>query len=310
MRLLLSMQTQCSTEKLLLAMKQMNVFRCSVLAASLLFSCACVLNLATSSACAAEEAQKQEVLTNASVIELQKMDLGDGVILDKIKTSKCDFDVSLEGLKQLKDAKVSSAVIQAMITAKAPAKPAVVAAEAKPLATGDQNDPQVVHEAGVWLYEEADGKKKMTQLEGESFRIWSGMSGPFGAATRAVLTGLSAKVKVTARKPVFYMYFGDSTQGILGSASPSQLPLAKLDVKPKTQERLLVIGSAAAYAGYNSGINKKALRGINSEKVAAGIYKVTPQEDLADGEYSFCFYGSEVQVGTAGKMFCFGVQQK
>lgn len=45
----------------------------------------------------------EETLNNASIVELQKLGLGDGVLLEKIKTSKCDFDTSLGGLKQLKE---------------------------------------------------------------------------------------------------------------------------------------------------------------------------------------------------------------
>ncbi len=265
------------------------------------------------SACAAD--QNIETLNNASVIEMQKLNLGDGVILDKIKTSKCDFDVTVPGLKQLKEAKVSDAVIQAMIGAKAPATTTVAPAQnnVKPAATGDQNDPAVQHDPGVWFYEETGGVKKMTPLTAESYRIWAGMNGPWGSAVRAVLTGLEAKTQVQSRRPVFYMYFGEGSQnnsGILGTTTPEQLPLAKLDLKPKTQERLLVIGSGAAYAGYNSGIRAKSLREFDAEKIAAGVYKITPREDLSDGEYAFCYYASEVQAGTAGRMFCFGVHLK
>ena len=45
---------------------------------------------------------EDETLTNASVIELQNLSLGDAVLIEKIKTSKCNFDTSITGLKQLK----------------------------------------------------------------------------------------------------------------------------------------------------------------------------------------------------------------
>jgi hypothetical protein len=246
-----------------------------------------------------------ETLSNGSVIELQKLNLGDGVILDKIKASKCDFDVSIDGLKQMKAAGVSDAVIQAMIATKAPAAGGGGASVAAP---GDPNDPKAAHDVGVWLCEESNGQKKMTKLEPESFRMWMG-GGPFGGASRAVLTGLAASRQVSARRPVFYMYFGENGQGIMGSTSPSELPLAKFDLKPKTQERLLIVGSVAPFAGYNSGIKKESLRAIDQEKVAANIYKITPKDDLADGEYGFC-YTSAGGMGAVGKMYCFGVHTK
>jgi hypothetical protein len=244
-----------------------------------------------------------ETLTNQSVILMQQLGFGDAVILEKIKTSKCDFDVSLDGLKQLKEAKVSDAVIQAMISTKSTAP----GRDAKSAVTGDPNDPNAPHESGVWLYQEADGSKKMTKVEGESYRLWSG-AGPFGGATRAVLSGIKAQLQVSSHRPVFYMYFGDAGQGIMGTMNPNDMPLAKLDLKEKTQERLLVIGSVAPFAGYNSGIKKESLRAVDAVNVCPGVYKVTPQMDLADGEYAFC---NSVTGGMAvGKMFCFGIHLK
>jgi hypothetical protein len=264
------------------------------------------VRLACPVAAAADQSQKAETLNNESIIEMQKLTLSDGVIIDKIKSSTCEFDVTLNGLKQLKNAKVSDAVIQAMIAAKntAPAPPGAPAPKAA--ATGDLNDPATPRGAGIWMYEETNGQKKMTQLETEGFRMWMG-AGPFGGAMRAVLTGLNAKVKVATPHPVFYMYFGQGGQDIGSMTSPSQLPLAKFDLKPRTEERLLVIGSAAPFAGYTTGIRKQSLRAVNTDKIAEGIFKVTPAEDLSSGEYAFC-YVSEMGMNSAGKMFCFGVQ--
>ena len=66
----------------------------------------------------------EEKLTNASVVEMHKLGLGDGVVVEKIKNSACNFDVSLDALKQLKDGGISDPVIQAMIAAGSPTKPA------------------------------------------------------------------------------------------------------------------------------------------------------------------------------------------
>jgi hypothetical protein len=244
-----------------------------------------------------------ETLTNQSVIGMQQLGFGDVVILEKIKTSKCDFDVSLDGLKQLKEAKVSDVVIQAMISPKSTAP----GRDAQPAVTGDPNDPNAPHASGVWLYEEADGQKKMTKMEGENYRRWSG-GGPFGGATRAVLSGIKAPLQISSHRPVFYMFFGDGGQGIMGTMNPSDMPLAKLDLKEKREERLLVIGSVAPFAGYNSGIKKESLRAVDAVNVRPGVYKVSPQTDLADGEYAFC---RELTGGlTTGKMFCFGIHSK
>jgi hypothetical protein len=268
--------------------------------------------------------QKPETLNNAAIIELEELNLGDRVIIDKIRTSRCDFDVTVAALKQLKELKVSNDVIKAMIDAEAPPPAVSPATATKPsgaannepeqLPAGDVNDPNTYHDPGVWLYGEVNGVRKMAPLNAESYRIWTG-GGPFafGSAQRAVLAGVASKTQVSSRRPVFYMYFGGANKnglGIMATTTPDQLPLARLELKTKTRERLLVIGSVSVFAGYNSGIPKKYVREFDSEKIGPGAYRVTPAKDLSDGEYAFCFYAGQVQVGAAGRMFTFGVHLK
>jgi hypothetical protein len=238
------------------------------------------------------------------------MNLGDGVILEKIRTSKCDFDVTIDGLKQLKESKVSAAVIQAMISAKS-SDPVVNRLTG---ATGDPNDPNAPHAAGVYLYEEANGQKKMTKLMGESASI-SGGGGPFGSSQRAVLSGLNAKLQLTVRRPIFYMYLGKGGENqLVGGMTPAQLPLVQLDLKDnkKTQIRSVVIGSHAAHPfGVNqkTGIEEKSKRPIDEQEVTPGVYKVTPQNDLTDGEYGFAQVSGGFAM-VAGQIFCFGIHSK
>lgn len=58
-----------------------------------------------------------ELLTNADVLKLTAAVLPDAVIIAKIKSSACNFDLSTDGLVALKHAAVSDAVIQAMMEA-------------------------------------------------------------------------------------------------------------------------------------------------------------------------------------------------
>src|SRR5712671_5260299 len=99
-----------------------------------------------------------EVLTNASITEMKSLGLGDDVIVGKIKSSTCNFDTSIAALKQLKNAQVSDAIIQAMLAAYKPTAPVPASASA-PAPLGDPNDPAAVHDPGVYLYQEVGGKK-------------------------------------------------------------------------------------------------------------------------------------------------------
>ena len=60
-------------------------------------------------------AQNNEVLTNKTVTELYKAGLDSSIIISKIESSNCKFDVSSTGLVSLKKSGVPSCVIKAML---------------------------------------------------------------------------------------------------------------------------------------------------------------------------------------------------
>jgi len=62
-------------------------------------------------------ANPSQGLTNAEIIKMVQVKLGDAVIIAKIKSSVCAFDTSADGLVRLKQAGASDAVLQAMIDA-------------------------------------------------------------------------------------------------------------------------------------------------------------------------------------------------
>src|ERR1700704_3930398 len=143
-------------------------------------SITCLLILLIGLAPALAGLAADETLTNASIIELQGLNLGDAVMIEKIKTSKCDFDTSIGGLKQLQQAKVSSAVIQAMLATKSAAAGAVVSD-----ANINVNDPLAMHSAGVWALQEAGGQKTMSRIDfyqprfaskGGGYNPWAGVT--------------------------------------------------------------------------------------------------------------------------------------
>lgn len=51
----------------------------------------------------------------------------------------------------------------------------------------------------------------------------------------------------------------------------------------------------------------KAARGFKVEKLGPGVYRVTPQEDLTEGEYGF-YNGAGVGPSGGAKIFDFGVK--
>ena len=64
-------------------------------------------------------AAKGEALTNADIVSMIRLKLGDAVILGRIKTGPCQFVVTAKDLRALTDAGASDAIIDAMIKAMA-----------------------------------------------------------------------------------------------------------------------------------------------------------------------------------------------
>jgi len=265
------------------------------------------------------QALGDEVLNNSSIIDLQKIGLSEATIIQKINTSKCNFDTSVSGLKQLKAANVPDNVIQTMMSGGATSVPAtgasvVAVSDVKPLITGDVNNPNASHELGIWLCQIDGGKTRMTEMEPAMFgamKTGSGWGLGWGGSmhTRVALNGPKATLQLTERKPVFYIYFGEST--LNGATSPSEFTLVKTEVKKDhdVESRMIVTGKINAYSGSSMGFDEKAVIAFDFEKIAKGAYKVTPKADLADGEYCFC-QGSFAGVaagGAAGKVYDFGV---
>lgn len=256
----------------------------------------------------------EETLDNDKVIELVKLGLGESLVIDKIKASPCEFDVSIAGIKALKAANVPDNVISAMLGA---SKGAAVRQEE---VAGEPNDPRTPRDAGIYLYEEADGKAKFTRIEPAVYtQQKSGVAifAQYGqtAKQRAVLRPATATLRTANPKPVFYFYFENTKSGLGETAnlatSPNEFVLAQFETKNKDNIRSLVVGQVNAYSGTQMGPEDKAVCPFDFERIAPGIFKVTPRQDLAGGEYGF-FYGGNAVAGVymttaGGKVFDFGV---
>ena len=220
-------------------------------------------------------------------------------------------------------------MIQALLTANTAPQPPVAepktgtsstpgAAAAVTAVAGDPNDPKAHHDPGVYLYEEVDGKRKMTKLKFETPNIHH--SGgvavfvSFGGST-ATLSGLSAKLQLKTRRPIFYMYLGKvNIDSIDDDKTPAELPLVQFDVKntKKVQQRSVVIASSGGgpyTSGGSIGLPDKYKRSFDEEKLAPGVFKVVPEADLVDGEYAFVHVGNEIAT-MLGRMFSFGIHSE
>jgi hypothetical protein len=263
--------------------------------------------------------QKSAKLTNADVIEMVGIGLSDDVVVDKIHSADTtEFDTSLEGLKTLKAGKVSDAVLRAMINPRPASSPAPESATA---IKADPNDPNSLHDPGIYMYVKGKNGLQLVMLEpavysqGKSGGVFkSAMT--YGIAKvkwKAVVRGARANVRSGDQGMAFYFYFEEANAGLShasfgGTTTPNEFTLLKFEVKGDTRET--VVSKANAF-GASSGTDDKANVPFTFSKLRPGVYKVVPNAALKPGEY--CFLSSS-GVGTFGagaagatRVFDFGV---
>jgi hypothetical protein len=254
----------------------------------------------------AARAAQEEVLTNASVIELVRLKFSDDIVVQKIESSRCDFDLSVAGLKGLKSAGVSERVISAMLETQggspaprarkaepAPSsKAAPAAAPATPAAAGAPVRFDADPERGV--YYESKGKRvRLTRSNAEiaAKGVWSSAFS-FGAKKHrvvALLAGPKAELRVAGRLPVFY-YVPGSTE-----MTADDLKIARTAVREGSREVVWLEGKTVT-----TSLPDEYAQPFRSERVQPGVYRITFEGDLAPGEFAFVDGGLD-------KLYAFGV---
>ncbi len=230
----------------------------------------------------------QEILTNQSVVTMTAAGLPDEVIIAKIKSSRTNFDLSTPALAKLTDAKVSSAIMKAMIEAKPSDTAATAATTTSAPAIMDSEDPMAPHDPGVYLLTTTpDGKRKMVFIDRAGAGREKMHGGFFTASRKAEIPGPRAAVRASNGNPVFYMYF-PSTSGIgdeRSISSPAQFSLLVLE--DKKDHRETAVAKVHAFSGVSYGNDAKKTNLFTSERIRPYAYKVTPSENLKPGEYAF-----------------------
>ncbi len=280
-----------------------------------------ILALASLLPANAQELSKRR-LSNQDILDMASLGLGEDVILEKIKSAQeTDFDTSIAGLTTLKQAKVSDAVIRAMINP----HPSVVSSTLSTGQTTPRNtnpdDPASPHDPGIYMYAATKDGVHMVILEptvysqGKSGGVFkSAMT--YGIAKmkwKAVVRGAHANVRSSDSKMVFYFYFEESNAGLShasfgGTTTPNEFTLLKFDEKKDSRETVVMQGNAF---GASSGTDEKANTGFDFTKLRPGVYRVAPKTPMKPGEY--CFLSSSgvgaYGAGSAGasRLFDFAV---
>lgn len=266
---------------------------------------------------------QDEVMTNDEVISLVKAGLSKQIIINKIRTSKSNFDLSTDSLIKLKQSGVDDDIVNAMLEVKSGKTMTTTNTTTTGATTsnGDPNDPMSAHDFGIYLFEDRDGNRKMTQLlpnVSAQNRTGGGFTAavtPFGLGktkTKANLPGTTATLQVQMTRPVFYFYLDTKSGGLNTSSgipsNPNEFALVKFNIRSDNRE--VTIAKQNAYGG-KGGLSDEYVMPVTVENLGNGIFKVTPQKDLKNGEYGFMLLNSgNSNTGAAigSKFFDFGVK--
>jgi hypothetical protein len=228
----------------------------------------------------------ETALSNKDVIKLVKLDLGDDVVIAKIKQAdSVDFDVTTDGLIQLKQASVSGRVIAAMLEKTTPA-----------------NERPVVPFPG-----RMPGGRSVDSL-GQDIRILAG-------GKEIVLDGNQGDLTTTGMWPVVMVYLdypglharvrtSETRPALLVRSSHDPTAyyyIGKLDANQNDNNRSLKIEQKASGFSATTRVIPAGHWQVeyDASEASPGVWRIVPKRDLQPGEYGVVIPG--------GTLYEFGV---
>ena len=286
---------------------------------------AAILSLILVSVGFAQGADKKP-LTNADVIKLVKAELPESTVLLAIQSSPHAFDTTTDGLIQLKQAGITSKVIEAMMQPTAPVASTSAPAPAPdmstvppgapaarpgtPVAMVMPNMPMVVGRSEIW-------GSKQTRIEADRVFLVDAQSRTelkftrpntrrrmlYSVQTFAVINGTKARIRAQNASPCFEMILPNNEE------VTSMVALALLGVRPNGTREILI---SAGWISMSQGLPKdrnialSALKTADQTNAPEGyeIYQIRPEQPLKPGEYALMVSkpaGGELGVGSSAQ---------
>ncbi len=232
-------------------------------------------------------AQKPEVLTNKTITDLFKAGLDNSIIISKIESSPCKFDLSTAGLLALKKDNVPSDIIKEMMAKTQGKAEAAVPqpVEAKPTPTSTKIDLlNYVYASDAKPLEKALANRKTKNI----------VLGYGGVNTLFEIDGTASSVRIPAAQATGFLMK-------TGTDNAPDMMLYKL--KTSKGKR------AATFAKFGTGGSKGSQGGIliNVSKNSNGTYQLNPAQSLERGEYFFISKAISNMGGMNAEVYAFGV---
>jgi len=230
-------------------------------------------------------AESEKPLDNAEIVKLTKLDMGDAVIIAKIKSAaNVQFATGTEDLVKLKEAGVSKNVMAAMLDRSSPAKPSAPA-------------PSGTSSAVSVALQSKDGAVDLKTIEGDVKTIVA----PFVGMRRFIeFDGVASTVRTKDRKP---------SVTIATDKDPHKLCwMVKLDQDkdPDDMNRSIDVESPGMWGGVmSSAPDDDSLVKCEITEEKPGIWRYTPLKELKPGEYGI-YVGKGEQTAS---LYDFGVDK-
>lgn len=240
-------------------------------------------------------------MNNSSVLSLSKAGLSDDLVIAKINTQPCGYDVSINSIIALRNSGLADKIISAMVLRCANS----TKQNGK---VGDENssDPKIKRTPGIYVMESWRTPNVIQPIKATrsgGMKTSGNGSIVFPLIAKLVVPGIQSRLPIQTSRPTFYFYFNTSDQKVSqfgseaseGTESPEEFSLIKMKAKKDTRE--LEMGRASAYGGalvaFRKGLSLKNAIKFDTQTEGDGIFRVVPSAPLEAGEYAFVFTGGE-----------------
>jgi hypothetical protein len=235
------------------------------------------------------------VITNQDVVKMVEGGVADSTIVAALNYAQSAFDTSPAALGELSRRGVSPSVLEAMMrtNSKNNGEPeTTTVAKMKPDQTVEQpsNSTDAIEPPGEGVYYKGPNGWIKLQVLTQSGGGMKKMGKVFvpGLTPHIVWTfrGGTAPIKISERRPTFYIKQSTYLADVPGQTS-RDVVIVKFDKKKDRRE--LQATSGGSMFTLKSGFSKERTPDIQINWVGAGVFSVTPEKELPDGEYFLTF---------------------
>jgi len=254
--------------------------------------------------------EAQQILNNTNIIQLHKKQISKELIVEIIKKSGGNYNLSVDSIIYLKTSGVPNEVINEMLLS---------GTTSTPHTTNIKSNNKLL--PGIYFVEDGNQNyKKMyptvsSQSKSGGYLLTAMTYGIAKSKSKASVRGTESPLKIYNEQPKFMFVFNneyENAKDIIASyfnqaSSPNEFML--LQMTKRTNSREFVTGSANSFS-HSTGVDEKVVAQFEIKDLGNGAFEVSPTKNLEAGEYCFMFAGSvpNVYSAQATKVYDFSIR--